>query len=206
MFSAQRAAWNQHGNLPMPCFSAIPIGLSITAASGEVSQTWVSERRFTDLEPEFMPLEEQRELFAQRIKQLGRFQFLLRPALAEGDIGSAVLPLSIRDVDRDKKTGAYQFPDPTLIARVRRALAAQSGIPVQTLLQEQENRLRSVPAGSLTSGQRGAGQHQPHQKQADFMIRLPSRPAARSPGTAIAPEKRPPPTQRRRRISQNTDG
>jgi hypothetical protein len=38
-------------------------------------------------EPEFMPLEEQTELFAQRIKKLGRFQFLLRPALSEGHIG-----------------------------------------------------------------------------------------------------------------------
>src|SRR5918997_12529 len=53
-------------------------------------------------QPEFMPLEEQTELFAQRIKQLGRFHFLLRPAIAEGHIGSAVVPLTIQDIDRDK--------------------------------------------------------------------------------------------------------
>jgi hypothetical protein len=46
-----------------------------------------------DVEPEFMPLEEQKELFAQRVKRLGLFQFLLRPALSEGKIGTAVLPL-----------------------------------------------------------------------------------------------------------------
>jgi hypothetical protein len=88
-----------------------------------------------------MSLEEQREIFAQRIKGLGRFRFLFRPALAEGHIGSAVLPLSIRDLDRDKATGDYQFPDSHLMARVRAALAKQSGIPLARLLQEQEKRL-----------------------------------------------------------------
>jgi hypothetical protein len=91
-------------------------------------------------EPVFMPLEEQTEIFAQRIKRLGRFQFLLRPAVAEGHIGSAVLPLSIRDLDRDE-TGEYQFPDSDLVARLRSALAKQSGIPIARLLSEQEARI-----------------------------------------------------------------
>jgi hypothetical protein len=93
------------------------------------------------LEPEFMPLEEQTELFAQRIKGLGRFQFLLRPAIAEGHIGQAVLPLSIRHEDIDKDTGEYQFPDAPLMARLRTALAKHAGIPITRLLQEQESRL-----------------------------------------------------------------
>jgi hypothetical protein len=92
-------------------------------------------------EPEFMNLEEQTELFAQRIKGLGRFQFLLRPAIAEGHIGSAVLPLSIRDEDRDKETGEYQFPEIPLMRRLRTALAKQSGIPLARLLQEQDARI-----------------------------------------------------------------
>jgi hypothetical protein len=95
-------------------------------------------------EPEFLPLEEQTELFAQQIKGLGRFQFLLRPAIAEGHIGAAVLPLSIRDLDRDKETGEYQFPDQPLVQRVRSVLAKQSGIPVERLLTEQENRVPQV--------------------------------------------------------------
>jgi hypothetical protein len=116
-----------------------------------------------DFEPEFMPLEEQTELFAQRIKRLGHFQFLLRPALAEGHIGSAVLPLTIRDVDRDKETGEYQFPDTDLVARLRSALAKQSGIPLARLLSEQEARIppallekpvRRIP--SQTNEQRAA--------------------------------------------------
>jgi hypothetical protein len=95
-------------------------------------------------EPQFLPLEEQTELFAQRIKSLGRFRFLLRPAIAEGHIGQAVLPLSIRDLDRDKETGEYQFPDAPLMARLRTALAKHSGIPIARLLQEQEHRVPQV--------------------------------------------------------------
>jgi hypothetical protein len=52
-----------------------------------------------------------------------------------------VLPLSISDLDRDKETGEYQFPDAQLMARLRAALAKHSGIPISRLLQEQENRL-----------------------------------------------------------------
>src|SRR5918996_361830 len=99
-----------------------------------------------DVRLHFMPLEEQTELFAQRIKKLGRFQFLLRPALAEGHIGSEVLPMTIRDLDRDKETGEYQFPDIPLLQRLRTALAKQSGTPIAWLLQEQEKRLpQAVP-------------------------------------------------------------
>jgi hypothetical protein len=94
-----------------------------------------------DEEPEFMPLEEQKELFAQRVKKLGLFQFLLRPALSEGSIGAAVLPLSIHNVDRDRKTGLAAFPDQQVLAQIRSILAARSGKPIATLLAEQEARL-----------------------------------------------------------------
>jgi hypothetical protein len=94
-----------------------------------------------DVEPEFMPLAEQTELFAKRIKRLGRFQFLLRPAIAEGDIGSAVSLLSIWNEDRDKQTGEYQFPEASLLQRLRAALGKQSGIPLKRLLAEQDARI-----------------------------------------------------------------
>jgi hypothetical protein len=98
-----------------------------------------------DVRLHFLPLEEQTELFAQRIKKLGRFQFLLRPAVAEGHIGSEVLPMTIRDLDRDKLTGEYQFPEQPLVKRVRAALAKQSGIPIKRLLAEQEKRVLPAP-------------------------------------------------------------
>jgi hypothetical protein len=129
------------------------------------------------VEPEFMPLEEQTELFAQQIKKLGRFQFLFRPAVAEGHIGSAVLPLTIRHEDLDPETGEYRFPDPQLMARVRAVLAAQSGIPVKRLLQEQESR-------------------QPRQEH------LPQARHTLNQSPAMPPPATPPsPTQRRYRVS-----
>jgi hypothetical protein len=133
----------------------------------------------------YMPLEEQTELFAQRIRKLGRFEFLLRPAIAEGHIGSAVVPLSIRHEDIDKATGKYQFPDSDLIQRLRIALAKQSGIPIARLLKEQENRVPpSLPeaARSLTS---------PRQRQ------VPRQPAPPQPPAPVSPADTPQPTPER---------
>jgi len=108
---------------------------------------FVPEHLYTDpiMEPVYMPIEEQTELFANRIKRLGRFQFLLRPAIAEGNIGSVVLPMTIQHEDVDPETGEYQFPDQPLVKRVRTALAKQSGIPIKRLLAEQEKRLLPAP-------------------------------------------------------------
>jgi hypothetical protein len=91
-------------------------------------------------EPVYLTLEEQKELFAQRVKKLGLFQFLLRPALSEGSIGSAVLPLRIHNVDRDPITGQLAFPDQQVLTRIRGILAARSGKPMAMLLSEQEAR------------------------------------------------------------------
>jgi hypothetical protein len=147
-------------------------------------------------EPEFMPLEEQTELFAQRIKGLGRFQFLLRPAIAEGHIGSEVLPLTIRDLDRDKATGEYQFPDAPLLARLRTALAKQSGTPIAQLLQEQEDRVPQALPESRQTRPEPVGRLKPSQPQ-----------RVRTTPTRAEPLQAPPPVpdgryiQRRRRIS-----
>jgi hypothetical protein len=125
-----------------------------------------------DHEPEFMPLAEQTELFAQRITRLGRFQFLLRPAIAEGHIGSAVLPLTIQDVDRDKETGAYQFPETNLMQRLRAALVKHAGIPVIRLLQEQEARLAHTPELGVHPALTGQGApSKPRQRTADGQTR-----------------------------------
>jgi hypothetical protein len=105
-------------------------------------------------EPEFMPLIEQRELFAQRVKKLGLFQFLLRPALSEGSIGLSVLPLSIDNIDRDPITGQAAFPEQHALTRVRSKLAAKTGKPITTLLAEQQARLNH---GALQEPQRGNG-------------------------------------------------
>jgi hypothetical protein len=90
------------------------------------------------IEPVFMPMPEQRELFIQRIQRLGRYSFMLRPALSEGAISTDVYPIHIRDVDRNRETGELLFPDKQLMERLRSILAAKSGIPLTDILKEQE--------------------------------------------------------------------
>jgi hypothetical protein len=102
-----------------------------------------------DHEPEFMPLEEQQERFAQTITEQGLFEFLLRPALQEGEVSHAVIPISIANLDRDEDTGEYQFPNAERVARLRHALEAQSGIPAAAILNELAS---CLPA---TRGRRG---------------------------------------------------
>jgi hypothetical protein len=126
----------------------------------------VSQRQWDIVqEPEFMPLSEQQELFAQRIMKLRQFQFLLRPARNEGEISTNVYSLSIRTVDQDPETGTLHFPHKELLEQVRRTLAAKSGIRVDTLVAEQEKRLaqivRTVPAGQHPTREAGQTQGQP---------------------------------------------
>jgi hypothetical protein len=99
-----------------------------------------SEHVVIDHEPEFMPLEEQLELFAQQIAKLRLFDFLLRPAEREGQISASVIPMSIASVVQDRVTGASLFPNQPVVARLRSLLRAKSGTPLAALLAEQEAR------------------------------------------------------------------
>jgi hypothetical protein len=166
-----------------------------------------------DVRLHFLPLEEQTELFAQRIKKLGRYQFLFRPAVAEGHIGSEVLSMTIRDVDRDRQTGEYQFPDAALMQRVRAALAQQSGIPIKKLLTEQETRVpQAFPETTqpLTLPQPGRRRPQRHNgakpgaQEASRPVATSTPPPVLSADTArTAPDQALPhaPLQRRHRLS-----
>jgi hypothetical protein len=91
------------------------------------------------VEPEYMPLEQQTEIFAQRIRRLKQYQFFLRPAVDEGTLGTAVYPINIRTIDAGK------FPDQEILQPLRKSLAIKSGRPVTALLAEQEARLKRAP-------------------------------------------------------------
>jgi hypothetical protein len=86
-----------------------------------------------------MPLDQQTELFAQRIRRLKQYQFFLRPAVDEGTIGTAAYPISIRTIDAGK------FPDQRILQPLRKTLAVKSGRPVAALIAEQEARLSHSP-------------------------------------------------------------
>jgi hypothetical protein len=127
---------------------------------------------------QYMPLDQQREVFANRIRNLHQYQFLLRPAVNEGEIGQDVFPLSIRTPDPG------QFPDRELLDPLYPMLAARSGTPVDVLIKEQEARLRP-----------GQQQHRTPDFQQEHSPSLGTRTAAR----AAAPET--PLHQRRHRLA-----
>jgi hypothetical protein len=89
-----------------------------------------------DHEPEFMPLDQQQELFAAHLANLGLFQFLCRPALGEGDVSPRVFGLSLQHDDVDPVTGTYVFPDENILSQVRPILAAKDGIPTAAIRKE----------------------------------------------------------------------
>jgi hypothetical protein len=89
-----------------------------------------------DHEPEFMPLDEQQERFAQYLTEQRLFEFLCRPAIREGEVSHSVTPITIANLDRDAETGEYQFPNYERVSLLRGALAAQSGIPAASILKE----------------------------------------------------------------------
>jgi hypothetical protein len=95
--------------------------------------------------PHYLSLAEEQEIFATHIARLGLFQFLCRPALAEGDVSQQVFGLSLRDDDRDSVTGEYVFPDETMVSQVRSVLAAQFGMPPARLQKELKATLPKAP-------------------------------------------------------------
>jgi hypothetical protein len=91
-----------------------------------------------DEEPEFMPLEEQLERFAQTITKQGLFEFLLRPSLREGEVSQEVIPISVANTVLDPETGEQQFPDQAGVAKFCSLLTVHSGVPIKRLLAEQD--------------------------------------------------------------------
>jgi hypothetical protein len=154
-------------------------------------QTWgrTSRREYGVIseEPVFMPLEEQTELFANRIRRLKQYQFLVRPAESEGTISTDVFPINISTVTQDPKTGALHFPDRELIEELRAILAARAGIPIADLIQEQDAslaRYTNVVEGQLRRSP--PIRQRPHQNGAPAATRTEPKPPVTAPATAPA--------------------
>jgi hypothetical protein len=79
-----------------------------------------------------------RNASGHRIYEQGLFEFLLRPALGEGEVRQEVIPISIANAVLDTETGEYQFPDQEAVAKLRSLLAAHAGVSLRWLLAEQE--------------------------------------------------------------------
>jgi hypothetical protein len=85
-----------------------------------------------------MNLDDQREETANQLMKLGLFEVFCRPALREGEVGSDVYYENLASILADKETGEVSFPDQAVVAGVRSLLEQTAGMPVKTLLAEQD--------------------------------------------------------------------
>lgn len=87
---------------------------------------------------EFTP-EEQLIQTMEKFRTLPKFQFLVRPALEEGNIGTGLKRVSIARFDQG------QYPDEKQIAEVRGYLRQKCGIPLAEILANIESRKKADP-------------------------------------------------------------
>jgi hypothetical protein len=77
--------------------------------------------------PMYSSLPEQLETQAQRLTSLKLWEFLVRPAIREGEVSGEVVPFTIaKMLPRDPVTNACLFPDESLITPLRHLLAKRS--------------------------------------------------------------------------------
>ena len=76
--------------------------------------------------------------------RLPRFQFLVRPASAEGSISTKLYRMSIERID------AGEYPDARQVQQILAYLRQKDGIPLETLLSEIRNRRKIGAGGSAT--------------------------------------------------------
>jgi hypothetical protein len=89
--------------------------------------------------------QEQQFLFSNTFTNTRLFEFLVRPAAGEGDIGQKLYNINIRNF------GKGQWPDVKRIAGLRQQLAARTGVPVAEILTEIEQRQNAIIAPSPTA-------------------------------------------------------
>lgn len=89
--------------------------------------------------PLFFTVEEQHYISAEYFKGLGLFEFVVRPAMREGDVTGRVLAVSIKNLDRG------QWINEPVVAEARARLAERVGIPVSTVLAQIESRTSRLP-------------------------------------------------------------
>jgi hypothetical protein len=152
-----------------------------------------------DYEADYLPMDEQQELLATQIAELGLFQFLCRPALHEGSVSQSVIPLTIANLDRDEH-GGYQFPNAERVARFRAALAAQTGIPAESIIKELESCLPPERRARTLLPSRQTRQ-QPTQVRQEKPRQTGNEAPVAAPETRTASVQPPPPITRRVRLS-----
>jgi hypothetical protein len=93
----------------------------------------------------YLTLEEQQELYAQKISGLRRFEFLLRPAVREGEVSIDVIPISIAKYARNSETGEDAFPNQELVTKLYARLAASASRQAAPSVTEQDAQPTECP-------------------------------------------------------------
>jgi hypothetical protein len=93
-----------------------------------------------DTEPEYMNIENQCEEAANRLMELGLFDFFLHPSLREGEVSNEVYKVNLAGVVQDTITGELSFSNSNqdVVAQIRSLLEQTAGMPIKTLLAEQD--------------------------------------------------------------------
>lgn len=120
-----------------------PIWMSVAQFNKNGFSVGYSEPKVIDFrDVEYTP-DEQLLLAADKF-HLPRFQFLVRPATAEGMISDKLYRISIENIDRN------QFPDAGEVRQVLAYLREKDGIPLETLLTEIRNRRKTHGKAAAT--------------------------------------------------------
>lgn len=83
-----------------------------------------------DQEPVEYTLEEFNRLGAQVFRNLGLFEFFIKPAKREGDVTGDLIPVKIAEPE------AVEWPNESLLDNLRLTLSKRDGIPIPVILQE----------------------------------------------------------------------
>ena len=93
-------------------------------------------------------VEEQALLTSYRVKDQGRFHFLVRPAFSEGEAARTVVPMTIENLDRG------EWVNEELVGKAREILSRRQGRRVSEVLDEIEGRLKRKSISPLSSRSR----------------------------------------------------
>ena len=78
-------------------------------------------------------------MLSNQLQALGRFRFMTKTAISEGNLSGPLKKISIEELDRN------QYPNEAILAPLRRQLAQRDGVPVEMLLAEiQANKIRET--------------------------------------------------------------
>jgi hypothetical protein len=132
-----------------------PVWMGLSAQTFFGNQTEPTIIDYTTTE---FTAQEQQIMAATGFQRLGRFQFIVRPAMGEGDVTGKLKRITIANLDYN------EYPNEAQMAPVRRVLAQRDGIPVETLLAELQKppegvklqkQMKSDPRLAILKGEEG---------------------------------------------------